>query len=195
MAFFVRGDATVKKEMLEIPDLVQKALNDLHLDSFQLIKQTLGVLLNNIVLDNALSRTVKISFFSTPFLVNLLRLYNRTEPEATSDQSVAEVAHKFFMALCTTPGVGVCFQDAAWYPASMLNTTSSVEKSSAENNKQQIFNKTLLQLITHLRPTEHILQQELTVAILAACPELVRLYVLNEHHNIKFRGTYCIEGQ
>jgi len=174
MAFFVRGDATVKKEMLEIPDLVQRTLNDLSLDSFQLIKQTLGVLLNNIVLDNALSRSVKISFFSTSFLINLLRLYNRTEPEANSDQSVAEVAHKFFMALCTTPGVGVCFQDAAWYPASVVNGNNSVEKSSGDN-KQQIFNKTLSQLITHLRPTEHILQQELTVAILAACPELVRL--------------------
>ncbi|KAG0049349.1 hypothetical protein BGZ83_005861 [Gryganskiella cystojenkinii] len=173
MAFFVRGDATVKKEMLEIPDLVQKTLNDLHLDSPQLIKQTLSVLLNNIVMDSALSRSVKISFFSTSFLVNLLRLYNRTEPEGHSDQTVAEIAHKFFMALCTTPGVGVCFQDAAWYPASMLNANSSVEKSSGDNSKQ-VFNKTLSQLITHLRPTEHILQQELTVAILAACPELVR---------------------
>ncbi|KAG0352848.1 hypothetical protein BG005_007781 [Podila minutissima] len=173
LAFFVRGDATVKKEVLEIPDLIQRTLNDLYLDSFQLIKQTLNVLLNHIVLDNDLSRTVKISFFNTSFLVKLLQLYSRTEPVPNTDETVATLIHKFMMALCTTPGVGICFQDAAWYPPSTLSSTSSVEKATTEKH---IFNKTLSQLLTHLRPTENLLQQELTVSILTACPELVRLF-------------------
>ncbi|KAG0099120.1 hypothetical protein BGZ93_009097 [Podila epicladia] len=173
LAFFVRGDATVKKEVLEIPDLVQRTLNDLYLDSFQLIKQTLNVVLNHIVLDNDLSRTVKISFFNTSFLVKLLQLYSRTEPVPNTDETVATLIHKFMMALCTTPGVGICFQDAAWYPPSTLSSTSSVEKATTEKH---IFNKTLSQLLTHLRPTENLLQQELTVSILTACPELVRLF-------------------
>ncbi|KAI1320391.1 hypothetical protein EDD11_001194 [Mortierella claussenii] len=173
LAFFVRGDATVKKEVLEMPDLFQAALKDLHNDQFALIKQALNVLINNIVMDNDLSRTTKISFFSTSFLVNQLKLYARTEPVLDQDQTVAQVAHGFMMALCTTPGVGICFQDAAWYPPSTLKSTSSVEKSTGEGTKH-LFNKTLSQLLTHLRPTEHILQQELTVSILTACPELVR---------------------
>ncbi|KAF9403252.1 hypothetical protein BGX21_005853 [Mortierella sp. AD011] len=172
LAFFVRGDATVKKEVLEMPDLFQAALKDLHNDAFPLIKQVLTVLTNNIVMDNDLPRTAKISFFSTSFLVNQLKLYSRVEPVPNSDQTIAQVMHGFMMALCTTPGVGICFQDATWYPPSTLKSLGSVEKSS--EGAKHVFNKTLSQLLTHLRPTEHILQQELVVSILTACPELVR---------------------
>ncbi|KAG0365693.1 ribosome 60S biogenesis N-terminal-domain-containing protein [Gamsiella multidivaricata] len=175
LAFFIRGDAAVKKEVLEMPDLFQSALKDLHNDSFPLIKQVLEVLINNIVMDNDLSRSVKISFFNTSFLVNQLRLYTRTEPVPNSDQTAAQLVHSYMMALCTTPGVGVCFQDAAWYPPSTLKSTAFDERISEEGTKH-IFNKTLSQLLNHLRPTENNLQQELTVSILTACPELVRLF-------------------
>ncbi|KAF9365845.1 hypothetical protein BGX34_008056 [Mortierella sp. NVP85] len=173
LAFFIRGDATVKKEVLEMPDLFQAALKDIYNDPFTLIKHILTVLTSNISQDSDLSRTVKLSFFNTSFLVNLLRLYARTEAIPGSGQTVAQEVHGFMMGLCTTPGVGVCFQDAAWYPPSTLKSPSSVEKSSSDSTKH-IFNKTLSQLLTHLRPTENILQQELTVSILTACPELVR---------------------
>ncbi|KAF9574547.1 hypothetical protein EC968_006159 [Mortierella alpina] len=174
------GDAesagkAVKKEVLEMPDLFQVALKDLQNDTFPLIKQVLNVLINNIIMDNDLSRTTKIGFFNTNFLVNQLKLYTRTEAIPNSDQTVAKLVHEFMMALCTKPGVGICFQDAAWYPPSTLAATATVEKASGESNKH-IFNKTLSQLLTHLRPTENIMQQQLTVSILTACPELVRLY-------------------
>ncbi|KAK3842885.1 MAG: ribosome 60S biogenesis N-terminal-domain-containing protein, partial [Linnemannia gamsii] len=175
LAFFVRGDAAVKKEVLEMPDLFQLALKDLANDAFPLINQVLLVLTNNIIMDNELSRTSKITFFSTPFLINLLKLYSRTEPVEGSDQTVAIIVHNFMMALCTTPGVGICFQDAAWYPPSILTSTTSTEKTAGDGNKI-IFNKTISQILTHLRPTENMLQQELTVAILTACPELVRVF-------------------
>ncbi|KAG0273711.1 hypothetical protein BGZ95_010495 [Linnemannia exigua] len=175
LAFFIRGDATIKKEVLEMPDLFQLALKDLSNDAFPLINQVLLVLTNNIIMDNELSRTSKITFFSTPFLINLLKLYSRTEPVEGSDQTVATIVHKFMMALCTTPGVGICFQDAAWYPPSILTSTTSTEKTTGDSNKI-IFNKTISQILTHLRPTENMLQQELTVAILTACPELVRVF-------------------
>ncbi|CAO3573240.1 unnamed protein product [Mortierella alpina] len=175
LAFFIRGDATVKKEVLEMPDLFQAALKDLQNDTFPLIKQVLTVFINNIIMDSDLSRTTKISFFNTNFLVNQLKLYTRTEADPNSDKTIATLVHEFMMALCTKPGVGICFQDAAWYPPSTLTATATVEKTSSESNKH-IFNKTLSQLLTHLRPTENILQQQLTVSILTACPELVRFY-------------------
>ncbi|KAG0267366.1 hypothetical protein BG011_006783 [Mortierella polycephala] len=171
----IKADATVKKEVLEMPDLFQSALKGLQHDTFSLIKQVLNVLINNVIMDNDLSRTTKISFFSTNFLVNQLKLYAHSEPIPDSDQTVAQLVHEFMMALCTTPGVGICFQDAAWYPPSTLTSTTSVEKAAGENTKH-IFNKTLSQLLTHLRPTENILQQQLTVSILTACPELVRVF-------------------
>ncbi|KAF9931389.1 hypothetical protein FBU30_010317 [Linnemannia zychae] len=169
------GDATVKKEMLEMPDLFQLALKDLPNDAFLLINQVLNVLTNNIVMDNDLSRTSKVSFFNTSFLVNMLKMYSRTEPVEGTDQTIATIFHKFMMALCTTPGIGICFQDAAWYPPNILTSSTSTEKAIGDNNKI-IFNKTLSQLLTHLRPTENMLQQELTVSILTACPELVRIF-------------------
>ncbi|KAF9959948.1 hypothetical protein BGZ65_012938 [Modicella reniformis] len=172
-AFFIRGDATVKKEVLETQDLFQAALKDLRNDSYPLIKQVLTVLITNIAMDNDLARTVKIRFFNTSFLVNLLKLYARTETVPNSDQTIAQAGHGFIMAICTTPGVGICFRDAGWYPPSTVKSAHSVENPSAESAKH-IFNKTLSQLLTHLRPTEDILQQELTISILTACPELVR---------------------
>ncbi|KAG0202965.1 hypothetical protein BGX28_004598 [Mortierella sp. GBA30] len=175
LAFFIRGDAQVKKEVLEMPDLFQVALKDLQHDTFPLIKQVLNVLVNNIVMDSDLPRTVKISFFNTNFLVNQLKMYARTEPVPNSGQTVAQLVHGFMMALCTMPGVGICFQDAAWYPPSTVTAGTTVEKTTSDSNKH-IFNKTLSQLLTHLRPTENLLQQELTLSILTACPELVRLY-------------------
>ncbi|KAF9586448.1 hypothetical protein BGW38_004708 [Lunasporangiospora selenospora] len=175
LAFFIRGDATVKKEVLEIPDLFQKSLSSLHLDSAPLIKQVLDVILNNIVMDNDLPRSSKISFLSTSFLSGLLRLYGRTEVEAPLEKSVAQLVHEFIMAISTTPGIGICFQDAAWYPPSTLTATATSERQAGEGAKH-IFNKTLSQLLTHLRPTEDLLQQKLTIAILTACPELVRPY-------------------
>ncbi|KAF9438011.1 hypothetical protein BGZ76_010215 [Entomortierella beljakovae] len=173
LAFFVRGDATVKKEIMEMPDLLQAALKDLHNDAFPLVNQVLTTIINHIILDNNLPRTAKISFFSTSFLINQLKLYTRSEEVPNVDQTIAQLFHNYMVTLCTTPGVGICFQDAAWYPPSTIKSVDTLEKSAGEGTKH-IFNKTLSQLLTHLRPTEHILQQKLVVSILTACPELVR---------------------
>ncbi|KAF9159695.1 hypothetical protein DFQ26_006281 [Actinomortierella ambigua] len=169
-----KPDHSVKKDILEIKDLISPIFQGLLADTPQLVKQLLTVMLNHVILDNDLPRTVKIAFFSNKILENIARLYTRTEQEASNEAPVAQAAHDFLIAICTNPGVGVCFQDASWYSPSTLGSQASTDKTTGKPIK--MFNKTLSRFLLFLRPTEHLLQQQLVVAILTACPELVRSY-------------------
>ncbi|KAG0230650.1 hypothetical protein BGW41_002440 [Actinomortierella wolfii] len=174
LAFFVRGDHTVKKDILEIKDLISPIFQGLLADTPQLVTQLLNVMLDHVILDGDLPRAVKITFFNNKILENIARLYARTDLESSNESSVAQAAHDFLMAICTKPGVGVCFQDASWYPPSTLGSQAATDKTTGKPIK--IFNKTLSRFLLFLRPTEQLLQQQLVIAILTACPELVRPY-------------------
>ena len=52
------------------------------------------------------------------FVLQLLKLYERNAPETEddSDYTVADLVHHFLLAICTRPGVGLCFKDRGWYP-------------------------------------------------------------------------------
>ncbi|KAF9973119.1 hypothetical protein BGZ73_003652 [Actinomortierella ambigua] len=169
-----KPDHSVKKDILEIKDLISPIFQGLLADTPQLVKQLLTIMLNHVILDNDLPRTVKITFFSNKILENIARLYTRTESEATNETPVAQAAHDFLMEICTKPGVGVCFQDASWYPPITLGSQAATDKATGKPIK--MFNKTLSRFLLFLRPTEQLLQQQLVIAILTACPELVRSY-------------------
>ena len=122
------------------------------------------------VIDDAhLSRSVKVSFFNHYILEQLLRLYVRSDPARVGAASpdgeitVADIVHDFLLHLCTKPGVGLCYQDAGWYPPAAVG-----DKKGAK-----LYNGNLLRLLKSLRPTEDERQQALVLAILQSCPELV----------------------
>lgn len=108
-----------------------------------------------------------------------MKLYDRSVGEESDDQIPADLAHHFLLAICTHPGVGVCFKDRGWYPRETedeLKDTQSGNDETAPNNAR-IYNKILSHILKSLKVNEDPRQQELALRIMTACPELVSGYV------------------
>lgn len=114
----------------------------------------------------------------------LLRLYERNTPESPDAESIpADVVHHFLLALCSHPGVGLCFHDRGWYPRETdldQKALADVEERGDGEGTQKggrIYNKILANVVKTLKVNEDPRQQELTLKILGACPELVSGWV------------------
>ncbi|RUS32619.1 hypothetical protein BC938DRAFT_474885 [Jimgerdemannia flammicorona] len=88
----------------------------------------------------------------------------------------ADLVHHFLISICCTPGVGVCFHDASWYPPSTIAQPSAAGGGDGGDKNVKIHNKILSKYVISLRPTDDPRQQELLLKILGACPELVQVY-------------------
>ncbi len=96
----------------------------------------------------------------------------------------ADLAHHFLLAICTRPGVGVCFKDRGWYPREVPEdggfgaAHQGDEDVSSKVKGGKIYNRILSNIVRGLKVNEDSRQQELALRILGACPELVAGYVL-----------------
>ena len=90
--------------------------------------------------------------------------------------------HHFLLALCTRPGVGLCFHDRGWYPREtdpdQNNAADADDRTDADTRQKggKIYNKILANVLKTLKVNEDPRQQELALKVLAACPELVAGY-------------------
>lgn len=108
-----------------------------------------------------------------------MRLYDRSVGEESDDQIPADLAHHFLLAICTHPGVGVCFKDRGWYPRETEDESKDAQGGNDETapNYARIYNKILSHILKSLKVNEDPRQQELALRIMTACPELVGGYV------------------
>ncbi|CEH19266.1 Uncharacterized conserved protein [Ceraceosorus bombacis] len=118
--------------------------------------------------------------------------------------AVGDVAHHFLTTLCTHPGRGVCFVDRGWYAkasqqpneedaaregiegsemadgelaAGRLGATGDNDESElGAQRSPRVYNKILLGVSRALSPSRSLPQQQLTIDILRAAPELVGAY-------------------
>ncbi|KAI0333443.1 hypothetical protein GY45DRAFT_306027 [Cubamyces sp. BRFM 1775] len=151
-------------------------------DSYSVIRRVLEICWSGLWSDAKLKRTLKIQVFNESTLSQLLRIYERNTKEGADPESVpADVVHHFLLALCSHPGVGLCFHDRGWYP----RETDGDQKAFADAEDRgdeatqkggRIYNKILANVIKTLKVNEDPRQQELALKILAACPELVAGY-------------------
>lgn len=84
--------------------------------------------------------------------------------------------HHFLLAICTRPGVGICFKDRGWYPRDSDGDDSAAvidDDEPAIRRNGKIYNKILANLLKSLKVNEDLRQQELALKIMTACPELV----------------------
>ena len=110
----------------------------------------------------------------------IIKLYDRSLPEGPDDDQVpADLIHHFLLAICTQPGIGVCFRDRGWYPRETDDDerTTETDAGDAYPRSGRVYNKILGNLLRTLRANDDARQQELTHRILSACPELVARYV------------------
>ncbi|KAI8826758.1 ribosome 60S biogenesis N-terminal-domain-containing protein [Fimicolochytrium jonesii] len=166
LALLEHGDGTTKKFLMETKNLLSSIFKGLPEDDIELVRTVTETLRRTVVDDATVPRTVKIAFFNNYVLEQLSRLYGRTDVDESSSTCIADVGHAFLLHLCSNPGVGVCFQDAGWYPA----------KSNTGAKSIRVYNKVLLKFLVALRPTEDVRQQDLVLAVLKSCPELVHPY-------------------
>jgi nucleolar pre-ribosomal-associated protein 1 len=79
-------------------------------------------------------------------------------------------------AICTRPGVGICFRDFGWYDKGYQVTDSHLD---AENDRKpaRTYNKILGNFLKILKPNDDARQQELAIKIIGAAPELLTEFV------------------
>ncbi|TBU65164.1 ribosome 60S biogenesis N-terminal-domain-containing protein [Dichomitus squalens] len=176
--------ASVKAAFLEQHrDAFTSVFKGLWQDSYSVIRRVLEVCWSGLWADAKLKRTLKIHVFSEATLSQLIRIYERNVPEGQDPESVpADVVHHFLLALCTRPGVGLCFHDHGWYPRETdpdQRVTTDIDERADDDMRQKggkIHNKILSNVLKTLKVNEDPRQQELALKILAACPELVAGY-------------------
>lgn len=83
--------------------------------------------------------------------------------------------HHFLLAICTRPGVGICFKDRGWYPRESDgdDRAGHADDQYMAHKTGRIYNKILANLLKTLKVNEDSRQQELAIKIMTACPELV----------------------
>ncbi|KAH9936862.1 ribosome 60S biogenesis N-terminal-domain-containing protein [Epithele typhae] len=147
-------------------------------DSYAVVRRVLEICWSGLWSDHKLKRTLKIQVFSEATLSQLTKIYDRNVPENSDAESIpADVVHHFLLALCSRPGVGLCFQDRGWYSRETEPEVNAAEGSQDGPLKgSKIYNKILANVLKTLRVNEDPRQQELALKILAACPELVAGY-------------------
>jgi nucleolar pre-ribosomal-associated protein 1 len=107
-----------------------------------------------------------------------LKLYDRTVSEDDkSDRIPADLVHHFLLAICTRPGVGICFKDRGWYPRESEGGDGDGDEPTYQKGGK-IYNKILANILKTLKVNEDSRQQELALKIMSACPELVAGYVV-----------------
>ena len=101
-------------------------------------------------------------------------------PALAPAQDPADLAHHFLLAICSHPGVGICFRDRGWYPRERDAEEEEEKKETTKGKKERsggkVYNKLLASIVRGLKVNEDARQQELALRILAACPELVAGY-------------------
>ncbi|KAK2459367.1 hypothetical protein APHAL10511_008611 [Amanita phalloides] len=130
--------------------------------------------------DPKVKRTLKIGLFGEATIgYVLLKIYERTKLEDDDPEHVpADLVHHFLLAICSRPGVGICFKDRGWYAREQDTDEEMIQDDldSAPQKRSKIYNKILSNVLKLLKINEDPRQQELAIRIMAACPELVAGY-------------------
>ncbi|KAF8219132.1 hypothetical protein L208DRAFT_1448990 [Tricholoma matsutake] len=151
-------------------------------DSYSVIQRVLEVCWSGIWSDLKIKRTLKIALFNETTISHILKLYDRSASEDDNSERIpADLVHHFLLAICTRPGMGICFKDRGWYPREFdggddqaANDDDGDEPTYQKGGK--IYNKILANILKTLKVNEDSRQQELALKIMSACPELVAGY-------------------
>ncbi|KAJ7644108.1 ribosome 60S biogenesis N-terminal-domain-containing protein [Roridomyces roridus] len=143
-------------------------------DPFVVIQKVLEICWSGIWSDPKIKRTLKIALFSEITVAQLLKIYDRPNVEDSEpDHIPADLVHHFLLAICTRPGIGICFRDRGWYPRKADTDEATEEEETRREKGGKIYNKILSNILKSLKVNEDMRQQELALKIMAACPELV----------------------
>lgn len=179
LAYVIEGNAMLVRNLLDRNDLVLAVCAGLMYDDAETVALVLGTLTRFVLRSMEVSKTKKVQVFNVPVVRHLLGLYEWRGPAyfaATLDRkridragefvdadelaSVQQSVHEFLIILLTSRKHGIAFQ--------------SLGKRGVKSNTTQY---RVLGNMT--QPWRQPLKAELTITLLRACPELVRVFVKN----------------
>ncbi|KAK6079569.1 ribosome biogenesis protein Urb1 [Seiridium cupressi] len=187
--------AEAKRDLLSQKDIVAALMRGIKEDPPYLVFEILNTLKTSVVLDQKLAKDAKIRILNAQSLIRIASLYtyHHTQSSDGSQQSVEDAAHEFLSAACTTTTAGILRAQNGYYPEGVSPDLVSNSESDEDadhglesipwmdkfNEEVPVRNSLLSEFVQTLRPWSSTKQNELLVAIFAACPELVANYFAN----------------
>ena len=181
-----------RKELLSQRELLSHLTFLIRSDPPHLILEILLTLKTHVLMDDKISRELKLKNFNTKTLIRLLGLYAYgTSSQAEEERdAVSEKAHEFLVYVCTTPGAGILYPSTGLYPKPQGDDVShrrrtnmaALEGALVEDKFKEeipVYNFVLSEFAQKLRPWSSLKHSELLVSIFKAAPELIADYFLN----------------
>ncbi|KAL8657954.1 MAG: hypothetical protein Q9226_001420 [Calogaya cf. arnoldii] len=181
-------DHAIKTEILAHGRLSRSLFHDMKDDSPTVIRETLQVMLDDVLKDEKIPYRAKGRLFTDQVLSSIASLYSYPDNTDIKDdednprkQDIPELAHAFLLSLCTTPQYGILLRPGGQSSESSLPIETEKRHESGPPSKRihkraAVQNSTLSSFLQTLRPYANILQRDLTLATFQAAPELISDY-------------------
>ncbi|KTW28440.1 hypothetical protein T552_01702 [Pneumocystis carinii B80] len=178
--FLEFGPVSLKLELFSYKNIFYDIFSGLVKDDLSFMQKVLDIILQFVIFEKDIPRSIKMSIFNENVLNELIALYSGTDDGISRSMAI----HSFLILLCTKHGMGICFECNGWYP--------KLETDFKKNKSLLIYNKILSSFIFKLKITQDILQQELFLKICQACPELIAYCASQFSLNIRFEPHLTI---
>ncbi|EMR08980.1 hypothetical protein PNEG_02755 [Pneumocystis murina B123] len=178
--FLEFGPISLKLELFGYKNIFYDIFSGLVKDDLSFMQKVLDIILQFVIFEKGIPRSIKMSIFNENVLNELIALYSETDDGISRSMAI----HNFLILLCTKHGMGICFECNGWYP--------KLETDFKKNKSLLIYNKNLSSFIFKLKITQDILQQELFLKICQACPELIAYCAPQFSLNIRFEPHLTI---
>ncbi|WWD16337.1 hypothetical protein CI109_100763 [Kwoniella shandongensis] len=164
-----------------------------------------------------LNRRTSLVLFHERSIENLWQLLSRGDKEETTGKTISEMVMAFLENITATPGKGVCFPDAGWYPRKVVDETTGaeVEEGEVKQNggvgdgsndswRQGLHNRILgnvVRKVGHKAVDDDGLVGDWMVKVFEACPELIAGYwahsalALDPRLNARWIATMAYVGR
>ncbi|KAF8331396.1 ribosome 60S biogenesis N-terminal-domain-containing protein [Cantharellus anzutake] len=169
--------------LLRHQEIFAQIFEGLHEDPYEVVQKVLEVAWEGIWRDVELSKHFKLQAFGREVLLQIIKLYKRSDQEGPDPTDVpADTAHSFLVAVCTTPNVGICVRDKGWYYGGSgddgPDAVDSAEHQESEGSSgdKSVLNWRLAGFLGSLNVVDDQRQRDLALKILRTCPELVRVF-------------------
>ncbi|KAF2083918.1 hypothetical protein K490DRAFT_50448 [Saccharata proteae CBS 121410] len=193
LANFKYQNEGAKIDILKHGFLLKALFDHLREDPPSLAIEILQTVKSSVISDGALPRASKTHLLTDRNLESIASLYRVAQPEESEhERSLDVVAHELLLFVCTSPDAGALIPSSGWYPPGTDKDQDQDEEQSSETkidlgldsiewferfrSRVTIRNPALASFAQSLRPYANKLEQELLLAILDACPELVADY-------------------
>ncbi|KAF4125276.1 nucleolar pre-ribosomal-associated protein 1 [Geosmithia morbida] len=196
---FLHSDG--RKELLSQRELLSHVTFMLKTDPPYVVTEILDSLKTHVLMDERISRDIKLRSFNTKTLVRILGLYTYGTGTPYSEQdraAVAEKAHQFLVYVCTSPTAGVLYPSTGLYPKPSDDESTPASRRRGKSSSSSVarlvegplmdakyadeipvYNFVLSEFAQKLKPWSSLRHNQLLVAMFRAAPELVADYFLN----------------